>query len=513
MRLLPSLLLASAAQASPLAESQQSRLKWSPCEIANATVPLECGTLTVPLDYTNKTANATLQLQLQRAPARQKSKSTKSILLNFGGPGADGVEDFAYFAKRMQAGTGNTLPFSCFKNDLLRTASNQALAGNASNVALGYVWERAGFFASDCHAAQTNTGNLIGTAFVVRDMMQIVDALGEDGMLRFWGVSYGSLLGSTAVAMFPDKVDKIILDGVANPFEYYENRQAPTETELFADSDNVMKGFVKGCIANPEACVLAKNQTAAQLEESIYQLFQKLKSEPIGVPVPGYPGGGLLIDYSFMSAVIFRQLYTPFIWQYTAKCIAALMTGQSTDPGLEHCVPGLAQTTAAEASAKADQEAQFGIKCSDVRVRTANLTQVLPVLEERRKKSRFFGDYADTVLAKCAHWTMPAKERYMGDFNVSPKNPVLIIGNTNDPVTPLISARNVSETFEGSVLLQHDSYGHDSLMQASLCTAKAIRSYVVNGTMPKKGTKCGVKVPLFSGEDGWDEVIEQLEKS
>ncbi|KAF5125758.1 Tripeptidyl aminopeptidase [Metarhizium anisopliae] len=230
MRLLPSLLLASAAQASPLAESQQNRLKWSPCEIANATVPLECGTLTVPLDYTNKTANATLQLQLQRAPAKQKSKSTKSILLNFGGPGADGVEDFAYFAKRMQAGTGKTLPFSCFGNDLLRTASNQALAGNASNVALGYVWERAGFFASDCHAAQTNTGNLIGTAFVVRDMMQIVDALGEDGMLRFWGVSYGSLLGSTAVAMFPDKVDKIILDGVANPFEYYENRQAPTCT-------------------------------------------------------------------------------------------------------------------------------------------------------------------------------------------------------------------------------------------------------------------------------------------
>lgn len=52
---------------------------------------------------------------------------------------------------------------------------------------------------------------------------------------------------------------------------------------------------------------------------------------------------------------------------------------------------------------------------------------------------------------------------------------------------------------------------HDSLMQASLCTAKAIRSYVVNGTMPKKGTKCDVKVPLFSDEDGWDEVIKQLE--
>ncbi|KAG8421469.1 hypothetical protein J3458_003349 [Metarhizium acridum] len=239
-----------------------------------------------------------------------------------------------------------------------------------------------------------------------------------------------------------------------------------------------MKGSVKGCIANPEAGVLAKNQTAAQLEESIYQLFQKLESEPIGVPVPGYPGGGLLINYSFMSAVIFRQLYTPSIWQYTAKCIKALMTGQSMDPGLQHCVPRLTQTTSAEASAKADQEAQFGIKCSDVRVRTTNLTQVLLVLGDRCKKSRFFGDYADTVLAKCAHWTLPAKERYMGDFNVKSKSPVLTIDNTNDPATPLVSARNVSETFKGSVLLQHDSYGASCPCARRLAQAK-VRSMIV----------------------------------
>lgn len=107
MRLLqPSLfLLASSAQATALVQRTQSHgtIEWSPCKIPNATVPLECGTLTVPLDYTDKKGNATLELQLQRAPAKQKSKNAKSILLNFGGPGADGIADFAYFAKRMQA--------------------------------------------------------------------------------------------------------------------------------------------------------------------------------------------------------------------------------------------------------------------------------------------------------------------------------------------------------------------------------------------------------------------------
>jgi hypothetical protein len=30
-------------------------------------------------------------------------------------------------------------------------------------------------------------GSLLGTAFVVRDMVRIIDALGEDGLLRYYG--------------------------------------------------------------------------------------------------------------------------------------------------------------------------------------------------------------------------------------------------------------------------------------------------------------------------------------
>lgn len=238
------------------------------------------------------------------------------------------------------------------------------------------------------------------------------------------------------------------------------------EVEFLSSTDNVMKGFIKGCLSAPKACALAKNQTAAQLEKSFYQLLQKLKYEPIGIPAPGSPGGGIVLDYSLVSAVIVRALYTPFIWQNTAKCIAALMTGKNTNPDLKLCLPGFEDTGSAgtnakrsEKAVKADQEAQYGIKCSDTRVHTTNLTDMLPVFEGRHKKSHFFGDYADMSPAQCAQWTLPAKERYMGDFNVTSKNPVLIIGNTYDPVTPLASAKNVTETFKGSVLLQHDSYG------------------------------------------------------
>jgi hypothetical protein len=51
---------------------------------------------------------------------------------------------------------------------------------------------------------------------------------------------------------------------------------------------------------------------------------------------------------------------------------------------------------------------------------------------------------------------------------------------------------------------------HTSIMQASLCTAKAIRAYFVRGELPQPGTKCEIDTFPFSGTTGWDELIPRL---
>ena len=59
----------------------------------------------------------------------------------------------------------------------------------------------------------------------------------------------------------------------------------------------------------------------------------------------------------------------------------------------------------------------------------------------------------------CAQWQFVGKDRYEGDFRVKTKKPILFIGNTYDPVTPLASAKAMSEKFEGSVVLERGGYG------------------------------------------------------
>lgn len=247
--------------------------------------------------------------------------------------------------------------------------------------------------------------------------------------------------------------------------------QTHRETELFTDSDAVFRGFLRGCVGNKTACALAStNQTAKGLERAMYNFFQKLKFRPMAYFPPGterIAGAGLLIDYSLVKAVVYRQLYFPFTWGRLASCLAALVTGNSTSPAIAlscNLTGGSAGTTSAAAAAaqRRDQEALLGIKCSDLAPAdhaAPSFDDMLPVFKGRHAKSRFFGDIADYLPASCAQWHMPAKERYSGNFDVVTRNPLLVIGNTHDPITPLVSAKNVSETFKGSVLLQHDAYG------------------------------------------------------
>jgi hypothetical protein len=64
---------------------------------------------------------------------------------------------------------------------------SEVVSGNSSDVALGRLWARGAINSNLCFQKSNATGSLIGTAFLARDLISVVDALDEDGMLRYWG--------------------------------------------------------------------------------------------------------------------------------------------------------------------------------------------------------------------------------------------------------------------------------------------------------------------------------------
>nr|XP_036588199.1 TAP domain-containing protein [Colletotrichum truncatum]KAF6799340.1 TAP domain-containing protein [Colletotrichum truncatum] len=304
----------------------QSKINWSECAEFNTTEPIQCANLTVPLDYTQPNSSKTIELQLLRIPAaRQPSKG--SILFNFGGPSIAGRPSLVQSAGSIRnstsqyhdlvtfdpRGTGNTIPISCFENEAERNAVILNNPKAWSSLAAPYFWAKSTdstpsrlwaatkLYVDKCYEKNKELGGVYGTAFVARDMMQIVDALGEDGLLRYWGGSYGTLLGQTAAAMFPERIDRMVLDGNLNGHEYYHAQ----DDEQWADSDKAFSAIFKSCVAKPSECLLAqRNMTAAELEEAAYALIDDLNVNPI-------PFNGTLIDYSIVKTGIMASLYSP----------------------------------------------------------------------------------------------------------------------------------------------------------------------------------------------------------
>ncbi|KAM0814410.1 putative TAP-like protein-domain-containing protein [Seiridium cardinale] len=504
MRSAIQLALASAALAKPLTpryaqNSTSGAINWGPCAF-NSTVTVLCGSLEAPLDYTDSSSNETVSLDLVKVPAAA-TPSKGSILFNFGGPGEEAVQTLGvtYGAYLQNAtggyhdliafdprGTANALGYSCFENDVERalvSAQYPLVAGDASEFELGTLWANSKILANYCEARTQNISELIGTAFVARDLMQVVDALGEDGLLRYWGFSYGSVLGATVAAMFPDRMDKLILDGVVNGHDYYH--KSGIDVDQLDSADATFTAVLEECIKAGDRCALSQvNSTALELQATLMGLADDIKAAPIAV-------NNTVIDYNFVLDAIYYSIKYPSLFQTIAPYILDILNRQNLDDVVAFGAKLIQGATGGR------PEALYGIKGSDTIPHYDNLAAAMPDIEYMQQASPLFWGVAGSALTLLAQWPFKAKEVYSGDFNTKTPNPILFIGNTWDPATSLSSARNMGASFEGSVVLEQHGYGHTSLQQASLCTMKVISAYFNDGTLPVPNTVCEPDGSLF----------------
>lgn len=400
----------------------------------------------------------------------------------------------------------------------------------------GLVYESyaaADAFSRQCesHSSATTPGLLesMSTASHARDMLAIAEAAGQT-KLKYWGISYGSILGGTFAAMFPERVGRLVSDGNVDYASWYRLDQR----NFFEDTDSVMEAFFHFCHeAGPDRCAFALPESSASspaaVRDRFFALLAQLKTKPVLVPAHAsdvarkLPILPQLITYSELQVLVRTVLYKP-LYKFPALAVAMAALEQGDGRPFyamagddEPLQPSFCM--AEDASTRRgldDSDSNWGdvfaaITCADGDAVADTPESFADYAAELQNISRYAGAAYSHFRRGCVGRQIRPKYRYAAPWPGPARNtsfPILFIGNTGDNVTPLSSARRNAIAFPGSVVLVQKSWGHTSMAAPSTCTARAIRAYFQDGQLPAPETYCEQDYALF-GEPEMDQERDQ----
>lgn len=213
------------------------------------------------------------------------------------------------------------LGIDCFSGDVeARLAFNRVHSTGVTNISdpsLEGQYYSSSIYGEWCNNAvksKSPYGYYVTTPAVAHDLLTFIEAeaqvIGQspsDAKLWAYGVSYGTVIGTTFASMFPDRVGRMILDGVLNAEQYYKNEWRDNLDQM----DEAMEKFSDFChSAGLEKCSFW-GPTPANITARMNGIIHQLQNQP--VPVSGVHSGNLptLVTYSDLKALFLNTIYTP----------------------------------------------------------------------------------------------------------------------------------------------------------------------------------------------------------
>jgi len=288
-----------------------------------------------------------------------------------------------------------------------------------------------------------------------------------------------------------------------------ENYYATLWSNNLRDTDAVLHNIYDACVAaGPTKCPIYENSTSL-IETRVNTLLTKLKTKPIPF-FEKSSGKYAVVDYSQAKGAIFTVLYRPHSSGRNLTVALAELEKGNAEPiwRLSNRVVDSAETFTCSCPAvppvpfAQGSENTLSVACGDGPAVREDVEELREFYDEMAESSMFAESW--WIHLGCSGWKIPGNEQFTGSFKKNTSYPLLLIGNTADPVTPLWNAHKMSKGFNGSVVLTQNSPGHCSSSATSLCTTKAVRAYFRDGTLPNEGTVCEVESSIFDDEKGLD---------
>ena len=467
---------ASAPAAADLSRFYDQKVKWTNC--GNA----DCATIVAPLDYSDPDG-PTIDLAIARVKAT--GDRIGSLFVDPGGPGGSAVS----YAKSAQyivsdsirrnfdvvgldpRGVGGSEPVDCLTDaqlDELGAADGtpDSAAEEQQLIELSAVPGQGCARKSDPRYAH------VGTADAARDL-DLARAVVGDETLTYLGKSYGTMLGATYAELFPDRVGRMVLDGVLPA-----SLDLVEVTKGQADAFEVaLADFVADCRTHSD-CPLT-----GDVKDGVRQVQEFLA----GLDANPLPGKDRDLNEALGSYAVLANLYFPG-YDYPrlrAALAAAMKRGDASqmfgilDDRISRGPDGRYLDNSSEAF--------YAVTCLD-RPFTGTVEDVKALAEEWKATAPTFGPALAWGLLPCKDW--PAAGEQVTQTVAAGSNPILVVSTRKDPATPYQWGPLVADQLENGHLVTYEGVGHTAYGEGSRCVDDAVDTYLLKGTVPKKDLTC-----------------------
>jgi pimeloyl-ACP methyl ester carboxylesterase len=474
-------------------------VEWEACDEFPGDDTVECGTVTVPLDYRNPDEQ-TIDIALLRYPA-QSSKAKGVLLVNDGGPGSSGV-DFAYYSGPDMIdslgledfdivgfdprGVDRSGGLKCQTDDEMdRFMYLDYTPDDDDEQALYDEWLEA---EDPCVVEYGEELRNYSTENIARDMDQIRQAMNVE-QIHFLGISWGTYLGGVYATLFPDNVRSMFLDAAYDPQGDSADESALTQAVGFEKS---FDAWVEWCEDDAEACAFSSSDVKADW----LALEDELDAEPL------VADDGREVNHVVMETATISVLYSEADWPFLGDALASAADGDG-QALLE--MADFWMGRAEDGSYATLVDAYSIIECaSGTYAYEPENPEAL--LEQLKDEAPWYSrDYeAEDLGASC--------DDAFGDpdifeIDVTASLPIVVLGGTNDPATPMRwSEEMVLRLGDKARLAVFNGEGHSHIL-ASRCVDEIASELFTSLRLPADGTECDPDV-LVEKPQWWDGIVD-----
>jgi pimeloyl-ACP methyl ester carboxylesterase len=457
----------------PTAEISDQSIAWEDCGGA-----FECAEIFAPLDWLSETGEYVVLKLLRKTGTEDQIP----ILVNPGGPGSsatkwlrEGYETTgtSWFRENFQIiafdprGVGESTAVTCsdqaLKDDLLYGQPEYEV-GSQEDIEASRLQIEA--FAISCQQQGPSVA-YFNTQQTARDMELLRILLGMDE-LNFLGFSYGTELGATYAALFPNRVGKFVLDGAVDP-------TMDSSTSLLGQVkgfDSALRAYLADCLKQTD-CPFTGTVDEAMVQISGFLQAREVKTLDTNDERD--------LGLSATLAGMIVTLYSKESWIYLTQAFQQAFAG---DGSLFLILADFYNERNEEGRYSSNiNEANMAINCADLAVKP----KPADLLDEIREASVVFGKYYSYPDIGCTGWPTGIGMVPL-NFEVQTANRPVIIGTTGDPATPYEQAVRLSELLNGRLLTLrgegHSAYGSNS------CISSLVDGYLEGIDLGESSLNC-----------------------